>query len=267
MENALTSFGLAPRACVAKWGFPLLAASLVALLGSGCGRSGTPASGDAERNPYFQRAKKSYQMRDYQAAVGFYQRALQVDPRLARAHLELGLVYDEKLGDSIAAIYHYRQFLVLEPKSDKRQLVEDFIERAKLSLASNLPQSPAVDPADLTRLQNEKAALMQENATLRARVAELEKGPATAAAAPPLAATSPQPSVAAASSSPTASADDISAEISKAHTHIVQKGDTLQSLALKYYGTRSAWDKIFQVNRNVLASKDQLKIGQQLVIP
>jgi nucleoid-associated protein YgaU len=57
------------------------------------------------------------------------------------------------------------------------------------------------------------------------------------------------------------------AEISKARTHTVQKGDTLQSLSLKYYGTRSSWDKIYQVNRNVLASKDQLKIGQQLLIP
>ena len=61
----------------------------------------------------------------------------------------------------------------MEPKSDKRQLVEDFIERAKLSLASKLPQSSVVDPADMTRLQTEKAALMQENGTLRARIAEL----------------------------------------------------------------------------------------------
>ena len=51
------------------------------------------------------------------------------------------------------------------------------------------------------------------------------------------------------------------------HTHVVQKGDTLQSLALRYYGTRSAWEKIYQANRSGLPSKDQLKVGQQLVIP
>jgi tetratricopeptide (TPR) repeat protein len=229
----------------------------MALLVSGCGQSVARTDGDVERSPYFQKAKKANEMRDYRAAVGFYERALQADPQLARAHLELGLLYDEKLGDPIAAIYHYREFLTLEPKSDKRQLVEDFIERAKLSLASNLPQSSVVDPADLARLQNEKIALMQENAALQARVAELEKGSAA----------SPQPSIAAALPSRTGGAEDVSGEIYKAHTHIVQKGDTLQSLALKYYGTRSAWDRIYQVNRNVLASKDQLKIGQQLVIP
>ena len=36
---------------------------------------------------------------------------------------------------------------------------------------------------------------------------------------------------------------------------------------LRYYGTRSAWEKIYAANRTILASKDQLKVGQQLAIP
>jgi nucleoid-associated protein YgaU len=59
----------------------------------------------------------------------------------------------------------------------------------------------------------------------------------------------------------------LAAESSPARVHVVQRGDTLQSLALRFYGTRSAWEKIYQANRNGLPSKDQLKIGQQLVIP
>ena len=50
-------------------------------------------------------------------------------------------------------------------------------------------------------------------------------------------------------------------------THVVQKGETWQSIALQYYGTRSAWEKIYAANRSVLSNKDQLKVGQQLVIP
>jgi len=114
-----------------------------------------------------------------------------VNPDFAKAHLELGLLNDDKLGDPIAAIYHYRRYLELRPDSEKRKLVEDFIERAKLSLAAKLPQSPVVDPGELARLQSDKAALLQENATLRSRVAELEKAvtvAATTAAEPPTAA-------------------------------------------------------------------------------
>ena len=56
-------------------------------------------------------------------------------------------------------------------------------------------------------------------------------------------------------------------ESPRVRTYIVQRGDTLQSLALRYYGSRAAWEKIFQANRSGLPSKDQLKVGQQLVIP
>src|ERR1043166_4244469 len=218
--------------CRRVWVYWLVTLSLTALLSTGCGRPVTSTNGDPERNSYFQKAKQSYELGDYPAAAGLYQKALQAEPQLARAHLELGLLYDERLGDPITAIYHYRQFLEWEPKSDKRQLVEDFIERAKLSLASKLPQSPVADPADVTRLQNEKAALMQENGILRSRVAELERAAAsvTVPAVPPV-----TPTVAIDGPLPgsTINSSGTPADISKARTHTVQKGDTLQSLSLK----------------------------------
>jgi nucleoid-associated protein YgaU len=172
--------------------------------------------------------------------------------------------------------------LELRPDSEKRQLVEDFIERAKLSLAAKLPQSPAVDPGELARLQNDKAALLQENATLRSRIAELEKSTVAAAATvtePPAATavtvpanvttlnSSSTPNIVMAAAPVTAMGEPPSTDSSRGRTHLVQKGDTLQSLALRYYGTRSAWEKIYLANRSGLPSKDQLKVGQQLLIP
>jgi nucleoid-associated protein YgaU len=56
-------------------------------------------------------------------------------------------------------------------------------------------------------------------------------------------------------------------ESPRVRLYVVQRGDTLQSLALRYYGTRAAWERIYQVNRSGLPSKDQLKVGQQLMIP
>jgi tetratricopeptide (TPR) repeat protein len=122
----------------------------------GCARSVPPSDADEERNPYYQKAKRMCELSDYQAAAGLYERALTVDPQSAPAHLELGLLYDEKLGDPIAAIYHYRQYLALRPNSDKRQLVQDFIERARLSLAAKLPQRRPQIP---TRWHDSKARM------------------------------------------------------------------------------------------------------------
>ena len=260
-----------------------LAASLVFAIG--CGHSGPVSDAEAERETNYQRAKNYYEQRDFQAAAEFYKRALAVNPEFAKAHLELGLLCDDKLGDPISAIYHYRYYLELRPDSDKKQLVEDFIERAKLSLAAKLPQSPIIDPGELTRLQNEKAALLQENAMLRTRVAELEKtaGAMTVAAVLPPAAVDSAPtsvSLAAVTGPATPAAATIMAAppmtapseaalagSSRARVHVVQKGDTLYSLALRYYGSRAGWEKIYQANRSGLPSRDQLKVGQQLVIP
>jgi LysM repeat protein len=231
----------------------------------GCGRGGVFSEAEAESSQGYARAKKLSESKDYKGAAEAYRAVLLEHPEFAQAHLELGLIFDDKLNDPIAAIYHYRQFLALKPHSDKRQLVNDFIERAKLSLAAKMPQSPVTDPGIVARIQAERNALAEENAELKARLAELDKIVASAQrsvmASPPTAWANTAPSrpvpIASAPVEPTG----------HLKTHVVQKGDTLQSLALRYYGNRSAWEKIYQANRSGMSSKDTLKIGQELVIP
>lgn len=49
--------------------------------------------------------------------------------------------------------------------------------------------------------------------------------------------------------------------------HIVAKGDTLYSLAQKYYGNKSRWKDIYAANRDVMRTPDDYKIGLELKIP
>ncbi len=49
--------------------------------------------------------------------------------------------------------------------------------------------------------------------------------------------------------------------------HIVSRGDTLMSISLRYYGSRTRWREIYAVNRDVLPSESALKIGMELKIP
>lgn len=49
--------------------------------------------------------------------------------------------------------------------------------------------------------------------------------------------------------------------------HVVGKGDTLMSLAQRYYGNRSRWRDILEANKDVLKNKDGLRIGMELKIP
>ena len=49
--------------------------------------------------------------------------------------------------------------------------------------------------------------------------------------------------------------------------YTVQEGDTLISIARKYYGDGRKWKRIYMANQNVLTSPDSLRPGQVLVIP
>ncbi len=260
---------------IVKWG--TLAGVWMGLLivTGGCGPSGLTWGGDTEANACCLKAKQAEEERDFDTALELYKKALLLNPQLADAHLEIGLLYEGKKKDQIAAIYHYRKYLELAPYSSKRQMVKDFIERAKVSLLTSLPQAAMLDGDSAARLETDNTNLAQENARLHARVAELEKmleqrttqdilqsdnrpapqpvGPVAsvpATPAPVLASNAPAP-----------------APSSTGRTHQVQKGDTLYSLAQRYYGNRADWQKIYEANRQVLASKNQLKVGQQLVIP
>ena len=50
-------------------------------------------------------------------------------------------------------------------------------------------------------------------------------------------------------------------------TYTVQKGDSLTSISKRAYGTIRFADVIYEANRDVMASKDALKVGQILKIP
>ncbi len=50
-------------------------------------------------------------------------------------------------------------------------------------------------------------------------------------------------------------------------THRVRDGDTLESLAQRYYGDRSRWEEIYQANREQIARPDLLPLNARLRIP
>lgn len=54
---------------------------------------------------------------------------------------------------------------------------------------------------------------------------------------------------------------------SRPETYTVRSGDTLGAIAFRVYGSTRYVDLIFEANRDVLRSKDDLALGQVLVLP
>lgn len=49
--------------------------------------------------------------------------------------------------------------------------------------------------------------------------------------------------------------------------YVVKKGDTLQKISNKMYGTTKKWQKIYEANKNILKGPNMINPGQKLVIP
>jgi LysM repeat protein len=54
---------------------------------------------------------------------------------------------------------------------------------------------------------------------------------------------------------------------SEQRTYTVQEGDSLSKIAEKFYGNASAYNKIFEANRDKLSDPNKVRAGAQLVIP
>lgn len=49
--------------------------------------------------------------------------------------------------------------------------------------------------------------------------------------------------------------------------YVVQDGDTLYKIAIRFYGKRSAWTRIREANKAVISTDGRIVVGQKLVLP
>lgn len=50
-------------------------------------------------------------------------------------------------------------------------------------------------------------------------------------------------------------------------TYVVQPGDTLGKISVRFYGTANGYVRIYEANRDQLSSPSDIRVGQELIIP
>lgn len=214
----------------------------------GCARNVASLDQRDERDPLLRRARDRKKRQDVDGAIEWYQRALERKPGLARAHLEVGLLYDTQKQDYLRALYHYQRYLEMRPKTEKRPVIEQLIQGARVRFASTLPAQPSGAIEEITLLRREVESL-------RARLAATGDAPAKTGAAPAAVSSTklrpPQPA-------PAQPAVSI---------YVVESGDTLSRIAGKVYGDSGKWSVIYEANRSMLKGPESVRVGQTLIIP
>jgi tetratricopeptide (TPR) repeat protein len=247
--------------------FRIASLLLAGLVLSGCLPS---APKDEEKEPYFLAGKSRVNTMDYKGAIDSFEKALEVNPKSAPAHFELGLLYDQNDSDPAAAIYHFERFLKLSPNSGKDETVKTRILACKQQLAQTVSLGPVTE-----KQQREFEKLVEENKRLHD---DLEKWRAYAArlqeltnqtGAGSLATRLVQPSISnqsvATGASPSNPANPWRTPVppaANARTHIVKAGETPILIARKYGVKMEALKAA-----NPRLDARHLQVGQALAIP
>ncbi|MBI3880451.1 MAG: LysM peptidoglycan-binding domain-containing protein [Verrucomicrobia bacterium] len=241
---------------------PALALAALCLVAAGCGP--VAESGlEEQREPHFLTGKARAQALDYNGAIDAFEQALEVNPRSASSHFELGLLYSDEqhANDPASAIYHFQRFLRLRPGSEHAEIVKQRIFACKQELARAISVTPGTQQS-----QREIEQFRADNITLRKQVEELQRllsqrpaavtnyilGTPTASSVTPTP-PSPSPRV-----TPIPNANPPTA----ARTHTIQPGENPSNIARKYAVSVAS---LMAANPGINPNK--LKPGQTLKIP
>jgi len=257
---------------------------LLLLAGGGCLPEDS-SQVDEEKEPHYVLGKNRVNARDFTGAIEAFQEALEANPRSALAHFQLACLYDSEAPDPAAAIFHYQEYLRLNPQAGNLDVIRQRIYTCKQQLAADtmpLPSAPAV--------QKQLEALAQKNHELQAQVDALTEqlrqwnvyyagqqaaaaraAAAASRAAPGPASPLPEDISVAGTDTPVRSAPrpprtvastPPAAPASQARTHAVQPGETLAGIARQAGVSLAALEAA-----NPGVNPKRLRAGQTLNLP
>lgn len=228
-----------------------------------------------------------------QVAYELYRDVVIMHPTNALAHLQLGIVLQDSLRDPSSAIYHFDTYLRLRPDSEKNEMVANRLKQAKDQVARRFgSDSAAIDvPAlqaendakilsltkeihdrdlALTKLQEDKQDLQSDKDKMSREISRLQKLVDTVLDKETI--SSPTPKDLSELDISTGAVDRIkgskrTANPSQMGTWEVKRGDTLWTIAQRFYGDASRNVDIRDANKDKIGPNNTLVEGTILVIP
>jgi LysM repeat protein len=203
-----------------------------------------------------------------------FEKALDVNPRSASAHFELGILYEQQQNDYASALYHYQKAVALRPDLISADLARQRVQECKRELAKSV-----ITPVSTQNLQRDLDTLRVENQLLKQQLQAWQNyyagrgvNPTSITQSPPAPIPVPTPvQVARQDPPPVAQAAPVVHQTPRPvsppasasnRLHTVGSGETLASIARRYNVKLTALQ-----SANPTMDAKRLRPGQALVIP
>jgi LysM repeat protein len=230
---------------------------------------------DEEKEPHFLEGKARVNSLDYSGAIESFEKALEVNPKSASAHFELGCLCDQREADPAVAIYHYEHYLKMRPNGENCERARTRIVACKQELARAVSLGPVTQNLqhDFEQLMEQNKKLTEDNKTLRDELARWKASSPTGRPPEPVNTQSSgaRPVQLASAQMPVAGSITDAAPASRSSrgaipagmkAHVVAAGETPAGIARKY-GIKL--DALMSANPRLDARR--MRIGQTLAIP
>jgi tetratricopeptide (TPR) repeat protein len=137
---------------------------------------------DEQKNEYYIQGKQRAQTGDVEGAMQSFEKAVQINPRSALAHYELGLLYDQKgnqNNDYVIAMYHYLQAVKLRPHEYPAENANLRIQACKQELLKAEMLEPVTKGMmrDFDRLKQENQNLQKQLELARSQLTNALRAP------------------------------------------------------------------------------------------
>lgn len=241
-------------------GLGIVCVVLAVFWSAGCARNAGTSDEREQEHPLMKRAQERERSGNDADAIRIYRFLLGQDPSVARAHLALAFLLDKPGGDYVAAIYHYRRYLELRPETEKADMLRKRIRAAEISFVGKMFSSVSNLTDHINQLEQENAALKVRTTNLQAQAQQLRTALTQAQARLAQA-------VARTEKSLSQMAPPAAGMQPALRTVKVEKGDTLLKIAARVYGDSGRWKDILEANRGTLRKAEDVRVGQQLVLP
>jgi len=199
-------------------------------------------------------ADKKYAQQEYREAVPLYEAALDGTPKTAEVHYKLGLIYEDQIKVPVSAIHHFQRYLELVPKAAHAKEAQKFLKEDMLKLSAMLGSGATVSQEEAKRIKNTNLDLQKKIIELKDELEAANKAKAAAYKA--------------AGGKPGGKQEQTQKPlVPGVRTYTVGPGDTLATIARKFYKNSAQWKKVQDANFGTMEGTAKIKPGMVLMVP